>query len=191
MGEAAAFGPTDTMTRNDIRATTVVAVRRDGHVAIAGDGQITLGETIMKSSAQKVRWLRDGKVLAGCAGSAADALTLFEKFETKLDEYSGNLQRAAVELVRDWRTDRVLRRLEALLVVADSKELLVLSGTGDLIRPDDDVVGIGSGGAFALAAARALLRHTELSAEEIARQAIVIAASICLYTNENVVVEVL
>jgi ATP-dependent HslUV protease subunit HslV len=179
------------MSTHTMRSTTVVAVRRGGSVAVAGDGQITLGETIMKASAQKVRRLRDGKILAGCAGSAADALTLFEKFEAKLDEYTGNLQRAAVELVREWRTDRVLRRLEALLVVADREELLVLSGTGDLIKPDDDVVGIGSGGPFALAAARALLRHTELSAEEIAREAIVVAASICLYTNENVTVEVL
>jgi ATP-dependent HslUV protease subunit HslV len=173
------------------RATTVVAVRRDGHVALAGDGQVTLGDTIMKASAQKVRRLREGKVVAGCAGSAADALTLFEKFEAKLDEYGGNLQRAAVELVRDWRTDRVLRRLEALLVVADQTDLLVLSGTGDLIKPDDDVVGIGSGGAFALAAGRALLRHSNLSAEEIAREAILIAAGICLYTNDHVTVEVL
>jgi ATP-dependent HslUV protease subunit HslV len=179
------------MKQDTLHATTVLAIRKNGQVAMAADGQVTIGDTVMKHQAQKVRRLRDGKVLAGCAGSAADALTLFEKFESKLDEYSGNLQRAAVELAKEWRMDKVLRRLEALLVVADQENMYLLSGTGDLLQPDDEIIGLGSGGGYALAAARALAAHSQLSAEEIARTALGIAAEICIYTNDHIVVETL
>ena len=169
--------------------TTILSVRRDGHVAMAGDGQVTLDHVVMKEGSRKVRTLRGGAVLAGFAGGAADALSLFTRFEAKLDEYHGNLERAAVELVRDWRTDRVLRRLEALLAVADVKRTFLLGGTGDLIEPDDGVLAIGSGGACALAAARALLAHTPMSASEISREALRIAAGIDIYTNDRITVE--
>jgi ATP-dependent HslUV protease subunit HslV len=167
-------------------ATTIVAVRHKGRVALGGDGQVTMGETVMKGTAQKVRKLKDGKILAGFAGSVADAFALFEKFEEKLERYPGNLSRASVELAKDWRTDRYLRRLEALLAVADSKHLFVISGDGNVIEPDDDVLAIGSGGPYALAAARAMKRHSDMAAAEIARQALEIAADICIYTNRNI-----
>lgn len=171
-------------------ATTIVAVKKDGKTALAGDGQVTFGEnTIMKKSARKVRRLYKDKVIAGFAGSVADAFTLFEKFEGKLEEFHGNLQRAAVELAKEWRTDKILRRLEALLIVASSEDLLIISGGGEVIEPDDGVAAIGSGGPYALAAARALTRHTSMTASEVARQALSIAAEICIYTNENIIVE--
>jgi len=175
-------------SRDEWRGTTILVVVRDGVVAMSGDGQVTLGETVVKHGAQKVRTMRDGQVLAGYAGAAADALALFERLEGKLDEYSGNLQRAAVELVKQWRTDRALRHLEALLVVADKDNVLLISGRGELIRPDDQVLGIGSGGPYAEAAARALLEYTELSAPDICRAAMKIAARLCVYTNENIAV---
>jgi ATP-dependent HslUV protease, peptidase subunit HslV len=168
-----------------IRSTTVLAVRRGGKVTLGGDGQVTMGNTVVKGSARKVRRLHDGKIVAGFAGSAADGITLFEKFEAKLKEYNGNLMRAAVELAKDWRTDRVLRRLEALLLVADRERTLLLSGTGDVIEPDTDAAAVGSGGPYALAAARALLEATELSAHEITERALTIAGDICIYTNGN------
>ena len=170
------------------KATTILAVRRNGKVALGGDGQVTLGDTVMKSTAQKVRKIRDGKVLAGFAGSVADAFTLFEKFEEKLERFPGNLTRAAVELAKEWRSDRFLRRLEAQLVVADRDTLLLVSGNGDVIQPDDDVVAIGSGGGFALAAGRAMRTHTELSAAEIVRAGLEIAGDICIYSNRNITV---
>ena len=171
-------------------ATTIVAVRLNGKTAIAGDGQVTFGQnTVMKHNAKKVRRLYHGKVLAGFAGSVADAFTLFTKFEQKLDEYNGNMMRAAVELAKDWRMDRVLRRLEALLIVADAENMLIISGNGEVIEPDDGVTAIGSGGPYALAAARALVAHSSLSATEIAREAMNIAADICVYTNHQVTVE--
>ena len=173
------------------RGTTVLAVVRDGVVAMGGDGQVSLGDVVVKHSAQKVRTMRDGAVLAGYAGAAADALALFERLEARLDEYSGNLPRAAVELVKQWRTDRVLRHLDALLLVADRENVLLVSGRGELIRPDDDVLGIGSGGAYAEAAARALLAHTQMGAEEICRAAMEIAARLCIYTNDRIVVHTL
>lgn len=169
-------------------ATTILAVKKDGRVALGGDGQVTTGDIVAKSSAVKVRKLREGKVLAGFAGSVADAFTLFEKFEEKLERYPGNLSRAAVELAKDWRSDRYLRRLEALLAVADQKHLYMLSGTGDVIEPDDDIVAIGSGGAYALSAARALKEHSALTAPEIVRHALEIAGDICIYTNRNITV---
>ncbi|GAB3389724.1 ATP-dependent protease subunit HslV [Lysobacter fragariae] len=170
-------------------ATTIVSVRRDGHVAVAGDGQVTLGHTVMKSNARKVRRLgRDGQVLAGFAGAAADAFTLFELFEAKLDKH-GQLTRAAVELAKDWRTERRLGKLEALLIVADRETSLIISGTGDVIEPEDGIVAIGSGGSYALAAARALAAHTQLDAKTIATEALNIAGDICIYTNRNIVVE--
>ena len=172
-----------------IRSTTVLGVRRDGRVVVAGDGQVTVGQTVMKAGARKVRRMADGKIIAGFAGSAADGIALFEKLEGKLKEYGGNLPRAAVELAKDWRTDRVLRRLEALLLVADRERLFVLSGTGDVIEPDEGVIAIGSGGPYALAAARALLRHTSLDARAVAEAALGIAAELCIYTNTNVTVE--
>ena len=172
-----------------IRSTTVLCVRLEREVAMASDGQVTMGTTVMKSNARKIRRMANDRVLAGFAGSTADALALFDKFEAKLSEYRGNLSRAAVELAKDWRTDRVLRRLEALMVVTDGKDLMLLSGGGDVVEPDDGAIGIGSGGSYALAAARALMRHTGLSAAEIAREAVEIAAGICVYTNGNVVVE--
>lgn len=169
-------------------ATTILAVRRDGKVALGGDGQVTMGEVIAKSSATKVRKLRDGKVLAGFAGSVADAFTLFEKFEEKLERYPGNLSRAAVELAKDWRNDKFLRRLEALLAVADNEHLYLLSGNGDVIEPDDEIVAIGSGGSYALAAARALKQHSDLTAPDIVRRGLEIAAEICIYTNQRITV---
>jgi ATP-dependent HslUV protease subunit HslV len=169
-----------------IISTTILAVRRGGTVAMAGDGQVTMGDVVMKHSARKVRRLYRDRVLAGFAGAVADALTLFEKFEAQLERHKGNLRRAAVELTKDWRTDRYLRRLEAQLIVADPSQLLVLSGDGEVIEPDDGVVAIGSGGAYAVAAARALLQHTDLSAEQIARAAMEIAADLCIYTNNNI-----
>lgn len=170
-------------------ATTILAVRRDGRVAIGGDGQVTVGTTVMKHNARKIRRLYDDRILAGFAGATADAFTLFEKFEGKLQEYRGNLTRAAVELAKDWRTDRVLRRLEALLIVADAEHLFVLSGTGDVIEPEEGVAAIGSGGPYAQAAAQALLAHTSLSAREVVEEAMRIASRICIYTNDQVVVE--
>jgi ATP-dependent HslUV protease subunit HslV len=170
--------------------TTIIAVRRDGRVAMAGDGQVTFGQhTIMKHQAKKIRRLYKDRVIAGFAGSVADAFTLFEKFEGKLEAHSGQLQRAAVELAKEWRMDKFLRRLEALLVVADRQHLLVLSGGGEVIEPDDGIAAIGSGGPYALAAARALVRHTDLPAGEIAREALMIAAGICVYTNDRITVE--
>lgn len=171
-------------------ATTIVAVKKDGKVAVAGDGQVTFAQnTIIKKGARKIRRLYKDKVVAGFAGSVADAFTLFEKFEGKLEEYHGNLQRAAVELAKDWRTDKVLRRLEALLIVADKEDLLIISGGGEVIEPDDGVAAIGSGGPYALAAARALVRHTSMNAKDIACEALSIVADICVYTNKNIVVE--
>jgi ATP-dependent HslUV protease, peptidase subunit HslV len=171
-----------------MKATTIVAVRQNGRVALGGDGQVTLGDTVMKGSAMKVRKLKDGKILAGFAGSVADAFTLFEKFEEKLERYPGNLPRAAVELAKDWRTDRFLRRLEALLAVADAKHLFIISGDGNVIEPDDEVVAIGSGGGYALAAARALKESTQMTAADIVRRSLEIAADICIYTNEHITV---
>lgn len=170
------------------RGTTIVSVRRNGQVAIAGDGQVSLGNTIMKGNARKVRTLAGGRVLAGFAGGTADAFTLFELFEGKLEQY-GNLTRAAIELAKDWRTDRRLRRLEALLCVADAQASLIISGNGDVIEPESDLMAIGSGGSFAQAAAKALIENTELSAPEIARKALEIAAEICVYTNTHITLE--
>ena len=177
------------MKEFDPRGTTVLAVRKDGQAAMAGDGQITVGETVMKRSARKVRRLYHQQVIAGFAGGSADALTLFERFEQKLEQYNGNLMRSAVELAKDWRTDRNLRRLDALLLVADRETSLVLSGTGDVIEPDDGLAAIGSGGGYALAAARALIRHTDLNAAQIAQEALKITSQICVYTNEEIVLE--
>jgi len=176
---------------DSVHATTVLGVRHRGHVAVAGDGQVTIGNTVVKSSARKVRKLYGDRVLAGFAGTAADAFTLFSRFEAKLEEYRGNLSRAAVELAKDWRTDRVLRRLEALLAVADRDHSFIVSGTGDIIEPDDGLIGIGSGGPFALAAARALVAHSDLDAKAIATEALRVAAGICIYTNEQIIVETL
>ena len=174
---------------NTFYATTIVSVRRNGRVAVAGDGQVTLGNTVMKSNARKVRRLgREGQVLAGFAGAAADAFTLFELFESKLEKH-GQLTRAAVELAKDWRTERRLGKLEALLAVADAETSLIISGTGDVIEPEDGLIAIGSGGPFALSAARALLAHTELDAASVARESLKIAGDICIYTNGNVVLE--
>ncbi len=171
------------------KGTTVLAVRKEGKVVVAGDGQVSLGETVIKHRARKVRRLYHDKVLVGFAGATADALTLFERLEKKLEQYGGQLVRAAVELAKDWRTERTLRRLEAMLIACDRQHMLLLSGAGDVMEPDEDVLAIGSGGAMALAAAKALLKHTDLSAREIALEALKIAASICVYTNEEVVVE--
>jgi ATP-dependent HslUV protease subunit HslV len=175
--------------RERVRSTTVLAIRRDGKTAIAADGQVTLGDTVVKQGARKLRRLSDGKVVAGFAGSTADAQALFGRFEAKLQEYRGNLERAAVELAKEWRTDRALRRLDALLVVADKDHILLVSGNGDLIEPDDGLLAIGSGGPFALAAARALLQHTTLSATSIAEEAMRVAAGICVYTNDRILLE--
>ena len=171
-----------------IHSTTILCVRKNGKVAIGGDGQVTVGETVMKANANKVRTLRGGKILAGFAGAAADAFTLFEKFEEKLERFPTNLPRAAVELAKDWRSDRVLRRLEALLVVADQEHGYVISGSGELIEPDDGVLAIGSGGSFALAAARALLQESKLAPAEVVRKSLEIAAEICVYTNTHITV---
>jgi ATP-dependent HslUV protease subunit HslV len=173
-----------------VRSTTILCVRNAGHVVVAGDGQVSVGQTIMKHGARKVRRLHDDKVLSGFAGSTADALTLFEKFEGKLQEFNGNLRRAAVEMAKDWRTDRVLRRLEAMLIVADRESSLLISGMGDVIEPDDGILAIGSGGNYALAAARALVRHAPaMSAREIAESAMKVAAEICVYTNDRLIIE--
>lgn len=172
----------------ELHSTTIVSVRRGGVVAIGGDGQVSLGNTVMKSNARKVRSLHEGKVLAGFAGGTADAFTLFERFEAKLQQY-GNLTRAAIELAKDWRTDRSLRRLEALLCVADTKSSFIISGNGDVIEPEDDIMAIGSGGPYAQAAARALLQNTELSAHDVVEKALHIAADICIYTNRNLTIE--
>ncbi|MDA8406453.1 MAG: ATP-dependent protease subunit HslV [Deltaproteobacteria bacterium] len=172
------------------RSTTILCVRRGDRVVMAGDGQVSLGETIVKSSAKKVRLVgKQNRVLAGFAGSTADALTLLEKFEQSLEKYSNNLARAAVELAKDWRTDRALRRLEALLIVADREQTLLLSGTGDVVEPDDGIIAIGSGGNYALSAARALMRHTDMELNEVVRGAMAIAAEICVFTNENLIIE--
>jgi ATP-dependent HslUV protease subunit HslV len=173
-----------------IRSTTIVAVRRNGKIAMAGDGQVTVDKTVMKHGARKVRRIAGGAIIAGFAGSAADGITLLEKFEAKLAAAGNNLMRAAVELAKDWRQDRALRRLEALLLVGNTDHLLVLSGTGDVIEPDEGVAAIGSGGPYAQAAATALLHHTDLDAETIAREALTIAATICIYTNNDITVEV-
>jgi ATP-dependent HslUV protease, peptidase subunit HslV len=170
-------------------STTIIGVRRNGKVAMASDGQVTMGETIVKQTAKKVRKLHDDKVLVGFAGATADAFTLFERFEQKLDEYSGNLPRAVVELAKDWRTDRVLRKLEALLGIMDSQNSFIVSGSGDVIEPDDGIVAVGSGGPYALTAARLLLKHTELPADKISREAIAAAAAVCVYTNTEITVE--
>lgn len=173
-----------------IHATTIVAVKKNNQIAMAGDGQVTFGQsTVMKHQAKKVRRLYNGKVIAGFAGSVADAFTLFEKFEGKIEENHGNLKKAAVELAKEWRSDRVLRKLEAMLIVADQETILVLSGNGEVIEPDDGVVAIGSGGAYALAAARALKENTELIPKEVVKKAMEIAASICVYTNNNITIE--
>ena len=172
-------------------ATTVVCVRHRGQVALAGDGQVTIGNTVVKAGARKVRKLHHDRVVAGFAGAAADAFTLFARFEAKLEEHRGQLSRAAVELAKDWRSDRVLRRLEALLAVADRDSSFIISGTGDVIEPDDGLIGIGSGGPFALAAARALVLHADLDAKGIVTEAMRVAASICIYTNDHISVEVL
>ena len=171
------------------RGTTILGIQRDGIVAIAGDGQVTFGDVVMKHGARKIRVLSDGKVVAGFAGAVADALTLLEKFEAELKIWEGNLRRAAVELAKDWRTDRYLRRLEAQLIVGDTEHLLVISGEGDVIEPDDGVVAIGNGGPFAAAAARALFRHTQMTAVEIAEAAMRIAADLCIYTNNQITIE--
>ncbi|HIJ65652.1 MAG TPA: ATP-dependent protease subunit HslV [Candidatus Hydrogenedentes bacterium] len=172
-------------------ATTVVSVRKDGQVALGGDGQVTLGNTIMKQTATKVRRLAGGRVIAGFAGSVSDALTLFQRFESKLSEFNNNLTRAAVELGKEWRTDKYLRQLEALLAVCDIEKSLVVAGSGEIIEPDDGILAIGSGGPFALAAARALTKHSNLDAEGVVREALTIAAGICVYTNTQITVEVL
>ncbi|MGE0594210.1 MAG: ATP-dependent protease subunit HslV [Vicinamibacterales bacterium] len=172
-----------------MEATTILAVRRSDRTVLAGDGQVTLGNTVLKHRARKVRRMYDDAILAGFAGSAADSFALFARFETKLEQYRGNLERAAVELARDWRTDRLLRRLEAMLIVADARTMFVLSGTGDLIEPDDGIVAVGSGGPYAMAAARALARHSELGARAIAEAAMTIASEICIYTNAALTIE--
>jgi len=176
------------MSLPDVRATTVLAVRKDGRVAMGGDGQVTMGDTVVKSSARKVRELKEGKILAGFAGAVADAFTLFEKLEEKLERYPGNLTRAVVELAKDWRLDRYLRRLDALLAVADHDHLFLVSGTGDVIEPDDDVLAIGSGGTYALAAARALKEGSDMDARSIVQRSLEIAGDICIYTNRDIVV---
>ena len=174
---------------SSIHATTIICVRKKGKVAIASDGQVTLGDTVIKHGAKKIRRLYNEKILAGFAGSSADSFALFARFEAKLEQYHGNLSRAAVELAKDWRTDRALRHLEAVMIVADEKNTFLISGNGDLIEPDDGIVGIGSGGPYALAAARALNKYSDLSAREIAMEAMQIAGKICIYTNENISIE--
>jgi ATP-dependent HslUV protease subunit HslV len=189
MGRETGDNSTRAGRRPVIRSTTVLAVRRNDHVAMAGDGQVTLEHTIMKGNARKVRRLFNDRIIAGFAGSTSDAFTLFTRFESKLEQYHGQLQRAAVELGKEWRTDKYLRHLEALLLVADDKTSLVISGGGEVLEPDDGVVAIGSGGPYALAAARALLRKTDLSARDIVIEAMKIASEICIYTNDNLIIE--
>ncbi len=179
------------MKKQNFRQTTILCVRRNNSVAMGSDGQVTFGDTIVKHSAVKVRKLFNGKVLAGFAGAAADALTLLSRIEDKLQSYGGNLYRSAIELAKDWRSDRILRRLEAQLIVADKDKTFLISGAGDVVEPDDSIIGIGSGGGFAVASARALYNFTELSAEEIVHQSMLIASQICIYTNDNITVEVL
>ncbi|MEM7008442.1 MAG: ATP-dependent protease subunit HslV [Thermodesulfobacteriota bacterium] len=175
----------------NFHGTTIVCVKKNNQVAMAGDGQVTLGQTAIKHSAKKVRKIYSDKVVVGFAGATADAMTLFDKFEAKLEEFRGNLSRASVELARDWRTDRILRRLEALLAVADSESMFLISGSGDVLEPDDNVIAIGSGGSFAQAAAKALTKFSDLSAEEVVKQSMHIASEICVYTNDNITIEVL
>lgn len=177
--------------KQKVRSTTILAVKKENEVALGGDGQVSFNNTVLKSKALKIRTLLNGKVVAGFAGSTADALTLFNKFETKLQESSGNLVRAAVELAKDWRSDRVLRRLEAMMIIADRDHIFTLSGNGDVIEPDDGIASIGSGGAYALASARALLSNTKLSAKEIVEKSMNIAADICVFTNHHITVEVI
>lgn len=172
-----------------IRSTTIVAVQKNGRVALAGDGQVSLGQTVMKGNARKVRTMYEGKIAVGFAGATADAFTLFERFEARVSEYSGDIMRSAVELAKEWRTDRMLRRLEAMLLVADKNRILLISGTGDVLEPEHGVLAIGSGGTYAQAAARALLDNTDLSAAEIARKALIIAGEICVYTNGSITLE--
>jgi len=176
-------------SKEAVRSTTILSVRRGGRLAIGGDGQVTMGESIVKTKARKIRRLFNDKIVAGFAGSTADALSLFSRFEQKLEEYHGNLSRSVVELAKDWRTDRALRHLEALLLVGDDKNTYLVSGNGDVIEPDDGIVAIGSGGPYALAAARALARHTQLSAKEIVQEAMLVAGQICIFTNEQVIIE--
>lgn len=172
-----------------MHGTTIIGVKRNGHVAVGGDGQVTLGHTVVKGAAQKIRLLYNDTVIAGFAGATADAFTLFEKFEGKLKEFRGNLRRAAVELAKDWRSDRILRRLEAMIIVADKETLLLISGTGDVLEPDDDIIAIGSGGNYALAAARALWANTQLDAPAIVEKALNIAGDICIYTNHSLCIK--
>lgn len=176
------------MENKQLHATTILAVKQGDDIAIGGDGQVTLGNTVFKRHTNKIRKLYNNQILAGFAGSAADAFTIFERFEEKLEHYSGNLPKSAVELAKDWRTDRYLRRLEAMLAVVDKEHILIISGNGDVIEPDDGIIGIGSGGAFALAAARALVEHTQKKSTEIVTDALNIAADICIYTNQNITV---
>jgi ATP-dependent HslUV protease subunit HslV len=175
----------------EFHGTTIVCVKKDGHMAMGGDGQVTLGQTAIKHTARKVRRIYNDKVMVGFSGATADALTLFDKFESKLEEYRGNLKRAAVELAKDWRTDRMLRRLEALIVIADKDSIFLISGSGDVLEPDDDVIAIGSGGAYAQSAAKALIRHSKLDARSIVEESLRIASEVCIYTNDKIVVEVL
>jgi ATP-dependent HslUV protease subunit HslV len=175
--------------KSQMHSTTIICVRKDAKVAIAGDGQVTLGDTVIKHGARKIRRLYNDKIISGFAGSSADSFALFSRFESKLEQFHGNLSRAAVELAKDWRTDRSLRHLEAVMVVADDKNSFLIAGNGDLIEPDDGLIAIGSGGAYALAAARALLKHTNLGARQIAEEAMQIAGKICIYTNDSVTVE--
>lgn len=173
----------------NLKGTTILSVRKNGKVALGGDGQVTVGNTVLKQKASKIRRLYKDQVLVGFAGATADAFTLFEKFEAKLDQFSGNLTRAAVELAKDWRTDKILRRLEAMMIAVNSEHSFILTGTGDVVEPDDGIVAIGSGGPFAQAAARALVKHADLSAGETVQEAMLIAAGICIYTNEEIVIE--
>jgi len=189
LGEVISLDKEIYMSGINMRGTTICCVRKNGATAIAGDGQVTLGDTVVKHGARKVRTIRDGAILAGFAGSTADAMNLFERFEAKLDEHGGSLTRGAVALAKDWRTDRYLRKLEAMMIVADCDRILMVSGNGDVLEPDDAVCAIGSGGAYAKAAATALLHHADLSAEEIVREAMGIAANICVYTNNEILVE--
>ena len=172
-----------------MRGTTIISVRKNGRVALAGDGQVTQGNTILKQKARKIRRLYKDQILVGFAGATADAFTLFEKFEAKLEQYSGNLTRSAVELAKDWRTDRILRKLEAMMIAVDREHSFILTGTGDVLEPDDGIVAIGSGGPYAQAAARALIQHTGLSAREIVQEAMLIASGICIYTNQEISIE--
>jgi len=175
----------------ELHGTTILGVLRNGQVAIGGDGQVTLGNTIMKATAQKIRLLCNGEVIAGFAGATADAFTLFEKFEDKLKQVKGNLRKAAVELAKDWRSDKILRKLEAMMIVGNPQHLLVITGTGDVLEPDDEVIAIGSGGNYALSAARALLKHSDLTAKQIVEESLTVAADICIYTNHHITIEVL